>query len=73
MNWNLLLEKKHLTLEQDLTLDSLFSLNNLLLELKSFVESGRYKKNLSQRMLYRKRDGDAEPITRIIKVPVVLR
>ena len=53
-------EKTSFTLEQDLTLDSLFSLSNLLLELKSFAESGRYKKNLPPRMLYRKRDGDAE-------------
>lgn len=60
-------EKTSFTLEQDLTLDSLFSLSNLLLELKSFAESGRYKKNLPPRMLYRKRDGDAESITRIIR------
>ena len=60
-------EKTTFTLEQDLTLDSLKALDSLLMELKSFAESGRYKKNLPQRIKYRVREGDAEPITVIVK------
>lgn len=60
-------EKTTFTLEQDLTLDSLKALDSLLMELKSFAESGRYKKNLPQRIKSRVREGDAEPITVIVK------
>ena len=60
-------EKTTFTLEQNITLDSLEALGSLLMELKSFAESGRYKKNLPQRIKSRVREGDAEPITVIVK------
>ncbi|MDP1444100.1 hypothetical protein Q8G43_03860 [Acinetobacter schindleri] len=60
-------EKTSFTLKLDLNLDSLFDLNHLLIKLKSFVDSGRHKKNLPSKMQYRLRDGDEEPATVILK------
>lgn len=60
-------EKTTFTLKQDLTFDSLTDLNNLLFKLKSFVESGRHKKNLPSKMQYRVREGDEESAALILK------
>ncbi len=60
-------EKTGFTFQQDLNFTSLSELNHLLIKLKSFVESGRHKKNLPSRMLYRVREGDEEPATLILR------
>ena len=60
-------EKTTFTLQRDLDLGALFDLDNLLMKLKLFAESGRYKKNLPSRIQCRVREGDVEPATVILK------
>ena len=55
------------SLNQDLTFDSLTDLNNLLLRLKAFAETGSLKKNLMSSQTYRQRDGGVEPATRLVR------
>ena len=55
------------SLNQDLTFDSLKDLNNLLLRLKAFAETGRLKKNLMSSQTYRQRDGGVEPATILVR------
>lgn len=42
-------------------------LNNLLLRLKAFAETGRLKKNLMSSQTYRQRDGGVEPATILVR------
>ena len=48
------------SLNQDITFDSLKDLNNLLLRLKAFAETGSLKKNLMLSQMYRQRDGSPQ-------------
>lgn len=60
-------EKTTFTLQRDLNVGALFDLDNLLMKLKSFAESGRHKKNLPSRIQHRIREGDVEPAAVIVK------
>jgi hypothetical protein len=53
--------KTTFTLKSDLTLDSLSDLNNYLLALKEFMDSGQLEKRLAVGETTRVRDGDEEP------------